>query len=75
MSKKHLQRYLDEIGFRWTHRIATVNVTKDRKKKIVMVSLPVMELLGSLLKKAVGRQLRRTRKGGFRRIVNAPATC
>lgn len=75
MSKKHLQRYLDEIGFRWAHRIPTVKVTKHRKKKIIMVSLPVMELLGSLLNKAVGRQLRRTRNGGFRRIVNVAATC
>lgn len=75
MSKKHLQRYLDEIGFRWDHRIPTVKVTKHRKKKIVMVSLPVMELLGSLLNKAVGRQIRRTRNGGFRRIVNVATVC
>jgi hypothetical protein len=30
-------------------------VTKKGKKKTVMVSLPVMELLYSLLQKAVGR--------------------
>jgi len=75
MSKKHLQRYLDEIGFRWDHRIPTVKLTKHRERKIVMVSLPVMELLVSLLNKAVGRQIRRTRNGGFRPIVNVAATC
>ena len=76
MSKKHLQRYLDEIGFRWAHRMPTVKVTKHRKKKIVMVSLPVMELLHSLLDKAAGRQLRRAKNGGiFHPIVNVAATC
>lgn len=48
MSQKHLQRYLDEIGFRWHHRTPVEIVTKHGKKKTVMVSLPVMELLCSL---------------------------
>ena len=67
MSQKHLQRYLDEIGFRWDHRTPTEKVTKKGKKKTFMVSLPVIELLGSLIDKAIGRQLRRTRKGGIMR--------
>ena len=71
MSQKHLQRYLDEIGFRWVHRAPTEKVTKKGKKKTIMVSLPVIELLGSLIDKAIGRQLRRTRKGGIMRPVFA----
>jgi len=67
MSQKHLQRYLDEIGFRWVHRVPTEKVTKKGPKKTIMVSLPVIELLGSLVDKAIGRQLRRTRKGGIMR--------
>ncbi len=69
MSPMHLQRYLDEIGFRWDHRTPMKKVTKKGKKKTVMVSLPVMELLYLLLQKAVGRQLRRTLKGGILRPV------
>ena len=65
MSQKHLQRYLDEIGFRWSHRTPEEKVTKKGKIKTVMVSLPVMQLLFALLEKAVGRQLRRTRNGGL----------
>ncbi len=33
MSKKHLQRYLNEIGFRWDHRIPTEKKTKKGIKK------------------------------------------
>ena len=65
MSQKHLQRYLDEISFRWDHRTPTKKVTKKGKKKTVMVSLPVLELFSSLIVNAVGRQLRRTRDGGI----------
>ena len=70
MSKRHLQRYLDEIGFRWAHRTPMEKVTKNGEKKIVMVSLPVIKLLDSLLNKAIGRQLRRTRNGSILRPIN-----
>jgi len=73
MSPKHLQRYLDEIGFRWAHRTPTKIVTKNGTKKTVMVSLPVMELFCSLLTKAVGRQLRRSRNSGIIRPILSPA--
>ena len=69
MSKKHLPRYLNEIGFRWEHRTPAGIVTKHGKQKIVMVALPVIDMLGSLLTQAVGRQLRRTVNGGIRRPI------
>jgi transposase-like protein len=65
MSSKHLPRYLNEIGFRWDHRIPTEKKTKKGKKKIVMIAIPVMDLLYSLLSGAVGRQIRRSKKGGI----------
>ena len=74
ISQKHLQRYLDEIGFRWAHRIPKKTVKRNGKKKTIMVALPVMELLWSLLSRAAGRQLRRTRKGGILRPVIDSAT-
>lgn len=55
MSQKHLQRYLDEIGFRCAHRTPTKTVTERGKKKTIMISLPVVELLCSLLSKVAGR--------------------
>jgi len=69
MSKKHLPRYLNEIGFRWDHRRPAEIVTKRGKRKILMVALPVIDMLGSLLTQAVGRQLRRTANGGIRRPI------
>jgi hypothetical protein len=66
MSEDHLPKYLNEIGFRWDHRTPEKKVTKSGKKKIVMVPLPVMDMLKTVLAKARGRQLRRTRNGGIR---------
>ena len=66
MSQIHLPRYLNEIGFRWDHRMPKEIVTKHRARKIIMVALPVMDMLRSLLTHAVGRQLRRTADGGVR---------
>ncbi len=65
MSSKHLPRYLNEIGFRWDHRIPTKKKTKKGTKKIVMIAMPVLELLYSLLSRALGRQIRRSKKGGI----------
>lgn len=65
MSKKHLMRYLHEIGFRWDHRFAVEKVTKKGRQEIEMVSLPVIDLLRSLLSRALGRQTRRSKNGGI----------
>lgn len=65
LSKKHLQRYLHEIGFRWDHRRPELKRTRKGKLKLVMKPLPVMARLRSLLSNANGRQLRRTNNGGF----------
>ena len=71
LSKKHLTRYLNEIGFRWDHRVPKEKVTKDGRKKTVMVPMPLMDRLQSLLTRAYGRQLRRTRNGGILRLAPA----
>jgi transposase-like protein len=69
MSNKHLKRYLNEIGFRWDHRVPKKKKTKSGTKKTVMVPMPVMDKLISLLNQAFGRKLRQTRNGGIRGIV------
>ena len=66
MSPKHLPRYLNEIGFRWAQRMPKKIVTKNCRRKTVMVALPVIDMLCSLLIHAVGKQLRRTADSGIR---------
>ena len=65
LSAKHLGRYLQEIGFRWDHRIPELKLTKQAELKIVMRSMPVIQMIRSLLFRAQGKQLRRSANGGF----------
>ena len=65
LSKKHLSRYLHEIGFRWDHRITELKLTKKGDLKLVMKPMSVIIKLKSLLSRASGRQLRRSLNGGI----------
>lgn len=65
MSQKHLSRYLNEIGFRWNHRIPKEKRTRKGRKKIVMIAMPVLDMFRSLLSHALGRQVRRSANGGI----------
>jgi len=65
LSRKHLKRYLHEIGFRWDHRIPEEKTTRKGIKKLVMRPMPVTDTLSSLLTKAFGRQLLRTTNGSI----------
>jgi len=68
LSKKHLKRYLQEIGFRWNHRIPKMKRTRKGNLKIVMTPMPLIDRLHSLLSQAPGRQLRRTINGGIQTV-------
>ena len=65
LSRKHLKRYLHEIGFRWDHRVPELKTTRNETKKVVMRPMPVIHMLSSLLTKALGRQLLRTPDGSI----------
>ena len=65
LSNSHIHRYLNELEFRWDHRIPEEKITRTGKKKIVMKPMPVMQVLASLLSAAAGKQLRRTRNRGI----------
>lgn len=65
LSKKHLSRYLYEIGFRWDHRIPVEKITRTGLRKTVMLPMPFLFVLSSLLSKALGRQLLRTPNGSI----------
>lgn len=66
LSKDHMKRYINEIAFRWNHRLPE----KTKKGKVVMKPLPVLMLLESLLGCAAWRGIRRTPNGGFRVCSN-----
>ena len=74
LGRKHLQRYLDEIPWRWNHRIPATKV-RTRKSpsghatsetSIVWKPIPVVDQVRGLLRCAVGRQMRRTPSWGLR---------
>jgi hypothetical protein len=66
LSKWHLQRYINEIAFRWNHR----RQVEKKSGKISFVPLPIIEQLWSLLSHAIWRQVRRTHNGGIRICSN-----
>ncbi len=70
ISPKHLSRYLNEIGFRWDHRISEEKTTKKGVKKKYMRPMAVIDMLASLLSRCLGRQLRRTKNFGIRSLTN-----
>lgn len=68
LGRKHLQRYLDEIIWRWNHRTQEIKVRKRKSfsgspsatTTIVWRPIPVVDQIRGLLCEAVGRQMRRT---------------
>lgn len=65
ISGKHLDRYLQEISFRWNHRIPMEKKTKAGKRKITWTPMPVIAMLRSVLSGAAGKQKRRTPNNGL----------
>ncbi len=65
LSEKHLQRYVNEVAFRWNHRHSETIVTTNGEQKQVMQMDPLADQLAELLKHAVGRQIRMRRKEGL----------
>ena len=74
LDRKHMQRYLDEILWRWNHRAPETKITMRRSKSGLTTSrettlwkpLPVVDQMRGLLCMAVGRELRRTPQWGLR---------
>lgn len=65
MSGKHLDRYLQEISFRWNHRTPEKKKTKSGKWKTKWTPMPVSIMLRSVLCGASGKQKRRTSNNGL----------
>lgn len=66
ISKMHLQRYVDEVVWRWNHRKPVENY--DHRTSIRYIAFEPMEplkRLACLLERAVGRQVHRADDGGL----------
>ena len=68
MSRLHLPQYLSEVVFQWNHRQPARVVIKNGRKKSIWEPMPVLVKVASLLKHAVGVQLRQLANGGIRRL-------
>lgn len=62
----HVQRYLNELCWRWNRRQSSTRITANGGRHIVWKPLPLMDLMRELLSNAVGRQIRRSSTYGFR---------
>ena len=72
MSPLHLPKYLSEVVFRWNHRKPARVVIKKGREKTIWEPMAELVKLASLLKHAVGVQLRRLPNGGIRRLQQQP---
>lgn len=61
LSRKHLQRYVNEAVFRWNHR----QPVEKKNGKVAFLTLPFLEQLWSLLNNVIWRQVRRSLLGGI----------
>ena len=62
LSKGHLQRYINEVVFRWNHR----QPFEKKNGRPAWRPLPLLDQLCSLLSHAIGRQVKRSQVGGIR---------
>lgn len=70
MSRQHLQRYLDEISFRWNCRLKREFRTKSGRRRRIISTIPLPDMLSRLLKPSIGRQIRRSANYGLRVLPN-----
>ena len=73
LGRQHLQRYLDEIVWRWNHREPVREVVKQwtnkkgiarEKSTTIWKPIPVVDQMRVLLQGAVGKQIRRSKEYG-----------
>ena len=64
-SDQQVQRYVDEMCFRWSHRVRLNGMTKDGKPRRVIALVPVLIQIRRLIAAAVGRRMKRTPAYGF----------
>ncbi|MBI2253536.1 MAG: IS1595 family transposase [Proteobacteria bacterium] len=70
MSQAHLQRYLDEISFRWNCRIKREITSRRGRKRRIITTISLPDMLSRMLRPCLGRQIRRTPNYGLRVLPN-----
>lgn len=70
ISRNHLNRYLNEIEFRWNHCTYEEKITKTGIKRKYKKPLPFLDLLQNLLQVIGGKQIRRAKNNGLRFFNN-----
>jgi hypothetical protein len=65
MSKEPMQRYVDEVAFRWNQRVSAGTRIHKVKEEMVMKPLPVIEKIMKLLQVTLNLQIRWTRKSSI----------
>jgi len=69
ISKEHMQRYVDEVAFRWNQRVPAGTRSHKGKEKVVMKPLPIIEKIKKLLGAALNVQIRWTRNSSIYAIA------
>lgn len=69
ISKEHMQRYVDEVAFRWNQRVPAGTRFHKGKEKVVMKPLPIIEKIQKLLQAALNVQIRWTRNSSIYAIA------
>jgi len=69
ISKEHMQRYVDEVAFRWNQRVPVGTRFHKGKEKVVMKHLPIIEKIQKLLQAALNVQIRWTRNSSIYAIA------
>ncbi len=65
LPKQHLQRYLDEIAWRWNRRQRPDKVRGSGDRHRIWRPVPVLAQMTELLRNAPGRQIRRSENFGL----------
>lgn len=71
LGREHLQRYVDEICFRWNCRTRFRELDRARRWRWVIMLKPLPEQLRRLMRSSVGRRIRRTPNYGFEIVENS----
>jgi len=63
---QHVQRYVDEVEFRWSNRVRKKIASKKGKARKITLLVPVEKQITDLVRAGIGRRISRTKNYSFR---------